>query len=104
MEVEHKCNDVSVQSVSEPTPADNVFEDREPQVFRDARHKTLSHGIKGRVMQCMKCGNEVSTTDIVNLALESWRHKAKQKGSSITEQVSQNHASKYCFAICNFYY
>ena len=69
--VEHACNDVSVQSVSDPTPADSIFVDQEPQVFRDARHKTLSHDIMGRVMQCVKCGSEVSTTDIVNLALES---------------------------------
>ena len=82
--VEHACNDVSVQSVSNPTPADSIFVDREPQVFRDARKKTLSHDIMGRVMQCVKCGSEVSTTDIVNLALESWRQKAKQEGSSMT--------------------
>ena len=31
--VEHTCNDVSVQSVSDPTPADSIFVDREAQVF-----------------------------------------------------------------------
>ena len=48
--VEHACNNVSAQSVSDPTPADSIFVDREPQVFRDARHKTPSHDIRGRVM------------------------------------------------------
>ena len=57
--VEYACNDVSVQSVSDPTPADSIFVDREPQVFCDARHKTLSHDIMGRVMQYVKCGSEV---------------------------------------------
>ena len=98
--VEHACNNVSVQSVSDPTPADSIFVDREPQVFRDARHKTLSHNIRGRVMQCAKCGSEVSTTDIVNLALESWRQKAKQDGSLMTEQVSQSHTSRLIFTNC----
>ena len=76
-----------VQNNTDPAPADSIFVDREPQVFRDARHKTLSHDIRGRVMQCVKCGSEMSTTDIVNLALESWRQTAKQEGSSMTEQV-----------------
>ena len=100
MVVKHACSDVSVQSISDPTPADSIFVDREPQVFRDARHKTLSHDIMGRVMPCVKCGSEVSTIDIVNLALESWRQKAKQEGSSMTEQVSQSHTSRFIFANC----
>ena len=88
--VEHACNDVSVPSVSDLTPADSVFVDWEPQVFCDARHKTLSHDIRGRVMQCVKYGSEVSTIDIVNLSLESWHQTAKQGGSSMAEQVSQS--------------
>ena len=98
--VKHACNDVSVQSVSDQNPADSIFVDREPQIFCDARHKILSHDIMGRVMQCVKCGSEVSTTDIVNLALESWRQKSKQEGSSMTEQVSQSHTSRFIFANC----
>ena len=98
--VEHACNDVSVPSVSNPTPADSIFVDREPQVFRDARHKTLSHNIRGRVMQCVKCGSEVSTTEIVNLALESWLQTTPKKGSSITEQISQSYTSRYFIASC----
>ena len=50
--VKHACNDVSVPSVSNPTPADSIFVDREPQVFCDARHKTLGHNIRGHVMSC----------------------------------------------------
>ena len=46
----HVCNNVSVQSVSDPAPADSIFVDREPQVFRDARHETLSHDIRGCVI------------------------------------------------------
>ena len=101
--VKHACNNVSVQSVSDPTPADSIFVDREPQVFCDARNETLSHDIRGCVMQCVKCGSEVSTTDIVNLALESWREKAKQEGSSMTEQVSQSHISRFIFASCKIF-
>ncbi len=69
--VKHAYNDVSVQSVSDPIPADSIFVDREPKVFCDARHKTLSDDIRRSIMQCAKCGSEVSTMNIVNLSLES---------------------------------
>ena len=38
--VKHACNDVSVQSVSDPTPADRIFVDRDPRFFvtQDIRH------------------------------------------------------------------
>ena len=81
LKVEHVCNNANSQPASEPILASNVFEDREHQVFRNARHRTLCHDVKGRVMQCVSCGSEVSTTDIINLALESWRNKATQDGS-----------------------
>ena len=83
LKVEHTCNNVNVETATEPAPAGDVFEDQEPQVFRDARHRTLCHDMKGRVMQCMKCGSEVSSTDIVNLSLEFWQEKAIQEGSLV---------------------
>ena len=100
LEVVHTCNDVNLQSSSDPTPAGSIFKNRESQVFRDARNKTLCHDIQGRVMQCMKCGTEISTTNMINLALESWHDKAKQAGSPVTEQVSQNINSRFIFTNC----
>ena len=43
------------------------------QVFCNARHKSLSKEIQQRVAKCRQCGEIVSTEDIVNVALETWR-------------------------------
>ena len=42
---------------------------RTNQVLHDAWHKKLCHRVKGNVMECPECKKQVSTTDIVNLAL-----------------------------------
>ena len=53
------------------------------QVFRNARHKSLSKEIQGHVTKCRQCGELVPTKDIVNTALETWRQYALEAGSSI---------------------
>ena len=47
------------------------FEHFDLQVFRNARHKSLSKVIQGRVAKCRQCGEILSTKDIVNMALET---------------------------------
>jgi len=66
--VEHKCGARG--------KVEEVFVERGPQVLRDARHKVLCHDINGKVMECKKCHEEVSTQDIINLALNEWHQNA----------------------------
>ena len=85
MKVEHMCNNTTTKPVLEFRPlveiatavsADDIFRNCDEQVLRKARHKTMCRKIKGRIMQCKICASKVSTTDIVNLALQSWREYA----------------------------
>ena len=62
--VTHTCNLSKKREI-----ADNFFVDHTNQVLRDAWHKKLCHEVKGKVMKCPECKKQVSTTDIVNLAL-----------------------------------
>ena len=48
--VSQTCNQVNVQVSPNATPASTIFTDRKAQVFRDARNKTLSCDLQGRVM------------------------------------------------------
>ena len=49
----------------------------------------------------MLCGSEVSTTNMVNLALESWRDKAKQTVSSRRGQVRLIIPDSFCLYTVN---
>ena len=66
--VEHKCETRG--------KVEEIFKECEPQVLRDARHKVLCHDINGKVMECKKCHEKISTQDIINLALNEWHQNA----------------------------
>ena len=53
--------------------ADKVYEDQVPRIFCNARHKELCHEIKGKVMKCSECHQEISTVEMINNCLQSWR-------------------------------
>ena len=67
--------------------ADDIFENFDRQVFRNARHKTMCHETKGRITKRKTCGCNVSTTDIVNLALQSWREYVVCHGSNANVNI-----------------
>ena len=65
--VTHTCanNKVITSTVSD------IYNDEQPQVLRDARHKKKCHDIKGCVMKCKKCGETTSPSLAVTSALNA---------------------------------
>ena len=62
--IEHECNgEVKKEKV------EDVYQEREPQILRDARHQEECHEVEGKIMECTSCGEEVSTQEIINMAL-----------------------------------
>ena len=86
-DVTHRCIQDCPGSTRTQTSAQQRsnchFEDCDLQVFRNARHKSPSKDIQRRVAKLRQCGKFVSTTDIVNTALETWRQYVLEAGSSI---------------------
>jgi len=86
-EVRHDCEPSIIDEINtqceEKKTSDDHFVDREEQVFRNARNKHQCRDLEGRILQCKYCDSPVSTSDIVNLALESWRQMANDSGSNI---------------------
>ena len=73
--VTHTCEGTG-EKVVKTDLVQNIFQDRDPQIFRNARHKNLCHEIKGKLMECKDCGKQVSSIDVVNLALTRWKQIA----------------------------
>jgi hypothetical protein len=48
-----------------PQPVDEIFEIREPQILRDARHAGKCRGIDGKVMKCKQCSYCVSADELL---------------------------------------
>jgi len=63
--------------------ADDFLVNADMQVFRNARNRVLSSDIQGRIMKCVRCGEEFSTDEIINNALKHWRTKAISDGSTV---------------------
>ena len=53
---------------------DEIFEERESQVLRDARMKVKCDDVRGKLLQCNKCMQCISTKSVVNMALEEWKN------------------------------
>ena len=62
-------------------PARAILEDRDCQVFRDARNRTLSRHLEGQVMQCARCKECFSPSQLVLNALEHRRDELIPDGS-----------------------
>ena len=60
---------MEVDSATESHVDDN-FKQCDLQILRNARHKDCSLDINGKVLQCRKCNKQVSTVDIVKLAVD----------------------------------
>ena len=75
LKVTHKCMNEGIEKHTTDF-ADEIYQDREPRIFRNARHKKLCHEIKGEVMECKDCGHHTKTIDVINLALQRWKQEA----------------------------
>ena len=79
-------DDDESQSKTECNPpaqrASDSFEEKEPQVLRNARHKDHCLDVSGKVMQCKSCNKGISTTEMVANALNVWRAESKTSYSA----------------------
>ena len=48
----------------------------------------LYHEVKGKVMKCPECKKQVSTTDIMNLALADWKTKILKDKVDMLSNIS----------------
>jgi hypothetical protein len=51
----------------------NIFKQKESDIFRQARNKDACDEVKGGIMYCEDCNKTISTVDIVNQSLQTWR-------------------------------
>ena len=72
--VTHNCaNNQTIKA-----PASTLFEDVDPQLFCDARHKVKCHEINGSVMRCKTCGDLTSPSKVVTSALQTTKDEANE--------------------------
>ena len=73
LSITHRCIDGNeIEQIKVDIP-ENLFREKDPAVFRRARHKKLCDLVKGGIMYCPDCTQTVSTIDIVNKALQRWK-------------------------------
>jgi hypothetical protein len=73
LSITHRCIDGNeIEQIKVDIP-ENLFREKDPAVFRRARHKELCDEVKGGIMYCPDCTQTVSTIDIVNKALQRWK-------------------------------
>jgi hypothetical protein len=67
LRVSHVCDEeVGANSKNPvPQPVNEIFESREPQILRDARHAGKCRGIGGKVMTCKQCPYCVSADELL---------------------------------------
>jgi hypothetical protein len=51
----------------------NIFKQKESDIFRQARNKDACNEVKGGIMYCEYCDKTISTVDIINQSLQTWR-------------------------------
>ncbi len=52
----------------------NIFEQKESDIFRQARNKDACNEVKGGIMYCEDCDKTISTVDILNQSLQTWNN------------------------------
>ena len=55
LKVTHKCRNEGIEKHTTDF-VDKIYQDREPRIFRNTRHKKICHEIKGEVMECKIVG------------------------------------------------
>ena len=69
----HNCIDDNNQQTTKSDIPENIFKEKEPDCFRQARHKELCNDVKGDIMFCQECNQSISTTEIINQSLKRWK-------------------------------
>ncbi len=70
----HKCKKEGSGVINKQDIAEVLFEERDPYIFRRARHKELCVDIDGGLMSCSDCEEIISTSSIINNCLQKWRN------------------------------
>ena len=73
LSITHKCIDSYNQETTIVDTPENIFTEKEPDCFRQARHKQLCNEMKGNIMLCKKCNTSISTTEIIIQSLQRWK-------------------------------
>jgi hypothetical protein len=113
------CNGSAIQSDEEsrrrkdektkrdiPIPLKKSFEPEEIQLFRDARHKSLSKIIQGRVIKCKRrCKLTIASKDIINSHLAIQANKLGVSFvSPSTSQQYESYILKLLYVISHHLY
>jgi len=71
--ITHNCVDDKNQETTKVDTPENIFKEKDPDCFRQARHKELCNDVKGNIMFCQDCNTSISTTAIITQSLNRWR-------------------------------
>jgi hypothetical protein len=67
--ISHKCVKKSDDFINKQDIAEVLFQEHDPFIFWRARHKELCADIQGGLMSCSDCGENISTSNIINHCL-----------------------------------
>ena len=76
--ITHKCICQNDEETSKTDIPENIFKEKDSECFRRARHKELCDNVKGGIMFCKDCEQTISTIDIINQFLKTWKSTVLQ--------------------------
>jgi hypothetical protein len=76
--ITHKCICKNDEETSKTDIPENIFKEKDSECFRRARHKELCDNVNGGIMFCKDCEQTISTTDIINQSLKTWKSTVLQ--------------------------
>jgi hypothetical protein len=71
--ITHRCVDQNNTHTMKHDIPQNIFKQKESDIFRQVRNKDACNEVKGGIMYCEDCDKTISTVDIVNQSLQIWR-------------------------------
>ena len=71
--ITHNCINNSNNEQARKELPNNIFKEKDPDSFRQARNKNFCNDINGGIMFCGQCNDTISTVDIVNQSLKRWK-------------------------------
>ena len=71
--VEHTCHKVGKKPTTKIGTVDQPFQQHPLQELRNTRHKNLCDDVRGGILEHNERKELFTTTDIVNLALATWK-------------------------------
>ena len=76
--ITHKCICKNDEETSKTSIPENIFKEKDSDCFRRARHKELCNNVNCGLMVCKYCEQTISTTDIINQSLKTWKSTVLQ--------------------------